>query len=100
MGTLYIAEFETMTPTIEGGAAQVARAAPVTEQTVTIAGGANASAAFGLTTRFVRLHTDSICSVAFGSAPVATAANMRMPASQTEYFGVQPGMKVSVITNT
>jgi len=48
----------------------------------------------------VRLHADSVCSVLFGTNPTATTANARMAAGQTEYFGVAPGMKVSVIANT
>ena len=47
----------------------------------------------------VRVHADAICSIKFGSAPVATTANMRLAANQTEYFQVSPGDKVSVITN-
>src|SRR4051812_27348047 len=101
MALLYVTELESLAIPTEGGGAQIAHVPPAVEQTpVAIAGGANASAVFGATTRFVRLHCDAICSIAFGSAPVATASNMRMAASQTEYFGVQPGHKVSVITNT
>ena len=36
MAILYVAEFESVTPTQEGGSAQVARALPVAEQTLTI----------------------------------------------------------------
>jgi len=101
MALLYVTEFSSLTPTTEGGAAQVARAPVVVDQSpVTIAGGSLQSAAFNAETKYVRLHCDAICSIAFGSNPTATAANMRMAAGQTEYFGVQPGMKVAVITNT
>jgi hypothetical protein len=58
------------------------------------------SAAFNAATKIVRLHTDAICSVAFGAAPVAAATNARLAAGATEYFGVSPGSKVAVITNT
>ncbi|MBP9714802.1 MAG: hypothetical protein KBD60_14140, partial [Sterolibacterium sp.] len=73
----------------------------ITEQTpVVIGGGSLQSAAFNGATRVVRLHTDAICSVAFGANPTATANTKRMAANSTEYFGVEPGHKVAVITNT
>lgn len=99
MATLYIAEFESITPTSEGGSAQVSRAPPIAEQTVAI-GASTQSAAFNRSTRYVRLHSDGICSVAFGANPTATTANMRLAAGATEYFGVTPGQKLAVISNT
>lgn len=68
--------------------------APITFSTST------QSAAFAATTRFIRIHTDSICSIAYGSNPTATTANFRMAAGQTEYFGVNPGDKIAVISNS
>lgn len=64
-------------------------------------GGASAqSAAFNAKTKFVRLHTDANCRIEFGDNPSATGASKRMAAGQTEYFGVQPGMKVACTTST
>ena len=102
MAYLYVTEFESLAIPTEGGNAPIANAPPVVDQSpVAIAGGANKSAAFGSTTRFVRLHCDAICSIAFSATgTAATASNMRMPASHTEYFGVRPGFYVSVISNT
>ena len=71
-----------------------------TDQVVDYSGGAAASAAFGARTRFIRLHTDSICSIKFGTAPTAATTNRRLAANQTEYYGVRPGDKVSGIINT
>jgi hypothetical protein len=100
MSALYVTEFESITPTTEGGAAQVARAPAVVDQTpVTISGTSAQSAAFGKSTKYVRLHSDVICSVSFGANPTASTNNMRFAANQTEYFGVTPGMKVAVISN-
>lgn len=102
MATLYITEFTDLSVSfVRGNLAQVAAQPPNAEQTpLAISGTAALSAAFAANTTLVRLHTDSICSVLFGSAPTATTANARMTAGQTEYFGVAPGMKVSVIANT
>lgn len=60
------------------------------------------SSAFNSKTVMVRVHTDSICSIVFGTNPTATVNNKRMAANTTEYFSVEPGksLKVAVITNT
>ena len=100
MATLYVTEYSQMGQV--GGGQQMTQEAPVAEQTVAIGGGSALSANFNASTRFVRLHTDAICSVAFGTAPVASAANRRMAANQTEYHAVPEGgsFKVAVITNS
>jgi hypothetical protein len=99
MATVYIAEFTN--PSVYNGNLQgVAYMPPVAEQTVAIGGSSVQSSAFNAKTRLVRVHTDAICSVAFGSNPTATAAKARLAAGQTEYFEVSPGDKVAVITNT
>jgi hypothetical protein len=70
------------------------------------AGAARSAANFNAQTRFVRVHTDAICSIKFGSATVtATTSDARMAAGSTEYFSCLPqqvaaGMRVSGITNT
>jgi hypothetical protein len=75
---------------------------PGTDQSViTISGTHAESAAFAATTRLIRVHTDTICSIIISAAgTAATTGGARMAANQTEYFGVSPGMKLSVITNT
>ena len=97
MAVLFIAELAD----IRGNAAFMP---PLAEQTVAIAAGSNASAAFNANTRFIRVHTDAICSVVIGEAPVAAATNGRMAANQTEYFAVRHGKattdKIAVIVNT
>lgn len=74
---------------------------PVASQTVAIGGSSAQSAAFNSLTRIIRIHTDAICSVLIGGTnPTATTSNARMTAGQTEYFVVQPGQKLAVISNT
>lgn len=98
MAALYITEFNNVGQI--GGLPQVAAAQPpVAEQTVAIGGGSLQSAAFNAATNLVRIHTDSVCSIEFGSNPTATATKARMAANTTEYFTTQPGQKVAVITN-
>jgi hypothetical protein len=101
MATLYVAEFATVGGTSNFGVAG-GQIPPIREQTVTISGASVAIvSAFTTNTRFIRIHADAICSVAFGTTPTATVANMRFAANQTEYFSVpQPSYKLAVISNT
>jgi hypothetical protein len=75
---------------------------PGADQVVDYTAGAAASTAFKANTGIVRVHTDAVCSVLFGTAPTATTSNKRMAAGATEYFSVPMGQayKVSAITNT
>ena len=100
MAVLYISEYSFQRADYRGSIIPVGAEPAVTTQTVAIGGGSVASAAFQATTNFIRLHTDAICSVEFGTAPTATTASARMAAGQTEFFGVMPGNKVAVISNT
>lgn len=100
MATLYVSEFAAIAPGGSGGAAQVA-GAPLASQTVAIgASSAATTNGFGNGTRLIRVHTDAICSIAIGPNPTAVATAMRMAAGATEYFSVNPGEKIAVITNT
>lgn len=98
MATLSIREYEHIN-VVSGGIVPVAQEPAVTKQTVAIGGGSLQSAAFNERTRFVRLYCDVACSLEFGVNPTAAANSCSMGAGQTEYFGVQPGHKVAVITN-
>jgi len=100
MAKLYVTEFSSV-----GGTAnfpiQGAQTPPIVDQTpVAIGGGSLQSAAFNLSTKMVRIHTDAICSISFGLNPTVTTNNMRLAGNQTEYFAVVPGQKVAVISNT
>lgn len=99
MATLYVAEFSAMA-THKLSHALIAQQPPVTEQTVSIGMSSTQSSAFNSATRMIRVHTDAICSILVGADPTATSSKMRMAANQTEYFGVQAGDKIAVITNS
>ena len=60
------------------------------------------SAAFQADTHVIRVHAAAICSVKVGPAATvaATTSTARMAAGQTEFFHVEPGWKLSVITNS
>jgi hypothetical protein len=103
MSTLYVTELSSLG--IDAGGQNIMAPAmpPAVEQTVSIGSGSAPSAPFGGTTRFVQLHCDAICSIAFGlpaaPAPQATTSNQRMAANETRFYTVAPGMTVAVITN-
>jgi len=48
----------------------------------------------------VRIHTDSTCSVEFGTNPTATTSTACMVAGQTEYQGVPAGQNYMVAAIT
>lgn len=102
MAILYITEYAGLMPSPVGGQGQIPMEPPLAEQTVAISGASASSAAFNVQTRMVRLHTDAICSIEFGTAPTATTTTQRLAANQTEYKGVPNGQsyKVAVIPNT
>jgi hypothetical protein len=95
MAVVFIAEFAD----IRGNAAYMP---PLVEQTVAITAGSVQSAAFGATTRFIRVHTDGVASIAIGANPTATITTGRIAANSTEYFAVRQGAsdKIAVILNT
>jgi hypothetical protein len=100
VATLYISEYRAQALDYSGLAVPVGKEPSTATQIVAIGVASTPSAAFQPTTRFVRLHTDAICSVAFGPAPVATPNNARMAAGQTEFWGVLGGQSVAAIVNT
>lgn len=106
MAVLYITEYAELSVGPAGRIGQMPKETPVAEQTVAIGAGSVQSAAFNAKTRFIRVHTDAICSILVGTNPTATATSGRMAAGQTEYRDVVDGIKsgtafkIAVITNT
>lgn len=101
MALLYVTEFVTAgrdpgsgVPVGHGGSWKENSASPIT-----IGGGAAQSTAFGTYTTLIRVHCDGPCSILIGTSPSATTSNARMASGQTEYFAVQGGQQISVISN-
>jgi hypothetical protein len=103
MAILYVTEYTDVMRT-DRTATPAALEPATTDQTVDFTAGVAASAAFDLTTRLVRIHTDADCHVVVAVAPTATTSNRKMIAGQTEYFAVarpstgDTAMKVSAIS--
>lgn len=104
MAKFYITEFADVCRLPNSGAMPFGNlVSSGADQTPVVVGSEAKSAAFAATTKFIRVHTDAICSIAYSptAAPVAaTTANARMAANSTEYFAVNAGDKLSVIANT
>lgn len=94
---LFISEYGVL-----GGPQPQAQAAEpaLVDQVVDFSGGATASSAFSTSTKYVRLQCDTRCAIRVSTAgTAATTSNKPLAADAPEYFGVQPGDKVSVIAS-
>lgn len=84
------------------GPLQVAQTPKINRYVIAISGTASVSTiAFDPATNYVRLNTDAGCHVTFVTSTGATLASTldsRLPADNTEYFGVKSGMYVSVVS--
>ena len=102
MAVLFVTEYARQGRDASGYQMVVAEEPQVANQVVAIGAGTVQSSAFNANTNFVRISTDAICSIEFGTNPTATTTTRRLPANTTEYFAVPRGLsyKVAVITNT
>lgn len=100
MATLYISEYARLATDAANNVLPITYEPPLAEQTRSISGTSAQSSAFNAGTRFIRVHTDAICSVLVGNDPTATTSNQRLPADRTEFYAVRGGDKIAVITNT
>lgn len=109
MASLYVTEYQGLGQVDPGGleglsfqvTAQAPKGPALAEQKLAISGSSGQSAAFNRYTRLIRVHTDVVCSISVGGPnPSATTNSGRMGANQTEYFSVDAGDKIAVITNS
>lgn len=100
MSDLYVAEIELLGLDAHGAEVMAPKMPPIVEQLIVISGSTAQSAAFTGKTRFLQVHCDVVCSVAYGPNPVATTSNQRMAANETRFVSVTAGDKIAVIANT
>jgi len=107
MAVLYVTEYANIAVLQGGKTTQVPLEPPLVEQAIAITASSTTTATFNAQTALVRVHTDVICGVKFGTAPVAivstgTLGSQRMVAGQTEYAAVPLGgaYKIAVIATT
>lgn len=99
MAKVYITEY-CDNPKVNGLLVQAPQEPALATQTVAIGGASVQSSAFNDKTQMIRVHSDAVCSILIGEDPTATANSPRIAAGVSEYFGVKPGYKIAVITNT
>jgi hypothetical protein len=104
MATLYVSEYRLLAsvPSSTNYAPQPTQGGqepPQAEYVIPITASSTQGPVFGGYTALLRVHCDSICSIAIGSNPTATTTNKRLAANQTEYFGVSPLQQLAVIAN-
>ncbi len=101
MAKLYVAEFAHLPLDDRGRPVMAPPMPPLAETTVAIGMTSTQSAnVFSSVTRYAQIHTDAICSIAFGTNPTATTANQRLASNETRFVGVNPGDLIAVIANT
>jgi hypothetical protein len=100
MAFLWIAEYQSMA-NVPNSSAQMPVEPPLTTQKIAIGVAHAESALLQAGTRFVCVATDTACSIAYGTSPVATTTDRRRPAGLTEYAAVPEGgtFMLSVIAN-
>jgi hypothetical protein len=65
-----------------------------------ITGGTTQSTPINSQSKCILIHTDVVCSVAYGVNPVAAVGAGRMGSGETRFFGVSAGKLIAVIANT
>jgi hypothetical protein len=99
MAFIYVNEFPELR-VFQGGGVQAPELPSLAGYTVANAGASTQSAAFNAKTKFIEVHTDSICSILVGANPTAVTTQGRMAAGETRYYRVNAGDKIAAILNT
>jgi hypothetical protein len=95
---VWISEFSALGASGTNVPAQIATLPPLVDQTVLdVTSGVQSSAAFNSQTKYIRVCVEAQTAAKVGGT--ATTASMPLPAGQCEYFGVQGGATLSVISN-
>lgn len=96
MATADISEYASLARDSLGNIVMAGAEPSVADQQLAIGSEVKSAAFKG---NYVRIHVDAACRILFGPNPTASSASKRMAANTTEYFGVAPGHKVSIITS-
>lgn len=101
MAKLYVTEYRRMfLDHAMGHPVPVPVEPPEAEQALAVGGTSVQSAVFATNTKFIRMHSDVVCSRVIGADPTATVDAARMAAGATEYVAVEQGHKIAVIANS
>ncbi len=106
MAFLYIKEYDRLAREEHGGPGGTVQAGvepALAEHVLAISGSSVAmTEPFTPETRFIMVHTDTICHIKFGKEPSANDGNQRLPADATMFFGIRPTaeLKLAVKSGT
>lgn len=100
MAKLYISEYFALKRVEGAGVAQLVDEDSFIQTQVADFTSGHAEKTLDARTTIVRLCADAVCSLAYGTAPVATTNDKRLPADTLEYLGVRGSRVISVVANT
>src|SRR5258707_592986 len=100
MATLYISEYADTYLDQNNHSFSMAVEPPIARQTIALVAGSTQSSALNNKTRYVRLMTDTLCGVEFGTNPTADATSARLPVSGIEYHAVVPATSIKIAALT
>ncbi len=95
---LSIVEYHEMASDMNARPVPVGKEPNLAEQSFTVDGTSEQSAAFNALTNFIRVYAEAKTTISFGANPTALVTGaVHLEALQTEYFGVDAGDKVAFI---
>jgi hypothetical protein len=94
MATAWVTEFEDAV-SIGNYLLPCGKLPAITTQTVTFTTAAAVANGFNARTKFIRIYTSVDARFLVGDTPVAVAGNAPITAKMPEFFGVEPGKKIS-----
>lgn len=99
MAKLYITQYNALAKEDWGPPVPTGQEPSLGDSTVPISGTTAQSEVLNPSTRFVMVHTDTLCHINFGKDPIATSGNRRLPADSTIFYGVMNNslLKIAVI---
>src|SRR5262245_27951532 len=104
MAFLYVTEVSQLVYAPNSALVQAPFMPPVAEQRLSITTSSVASVTFSATTRFVMVHTDAVCCLAWGGVTTSTVSavttSQRLAANETRFYGVNSGSSLAVIAGT
>lgn len=97
--TCSVKEYATMAATASGGASAQAASEPavIDQGDIDFTSGHAESAAFNAGTKFIRIKCYAQAAFSVGLAPIATTGMSWIGTGETEYFGVLPNNKISLV---
>ena len=97
MSKLNITEYRNQARDLSGHVISAGEEGSLAIQNIVTSASAASSSTFNEATKLVRVIADVDARILFGTAPVADANSTLIPAGGVEYFGVKPGLSLSVI---